>query len=161
MPEAKCPYFSSVNPIIPKGSCFVLREKVATWSSNVRAVQLLFALYVKTDGHGEGSVGRWHGCSWHGFCGTGDVVITSLPATRQGNTQLPLWTLLSVAVLQQPLRNVSLSAGTPQLCPARGWWNGWNHPPQSDCGADVLQALVTCRMSPGVQSVTSPICSHC
>lgn len=53
MPEAKCPYFSSVNPFIPKGSCFVLREKVATWPSNVGAVQLLFALYVKPAGRGK------------------------------------------------------------------------------------------------------------
>lgn len=59
MPEAKCPYFSSVNPIIPKGSYFMLREKVATWSSNVGPVQLLFSLYVKPNGGEEGRVGRW------------------------------------------------------------------------------------------------------
>lgn len=58
MPEAKWPYFSSVNPIIPKGSCFMLGEEVATWSSNVGPLQLLFALYVKSDGGGEDRVGR-------------------------------------------------------------------------------------------------------
>ena len=64
MPEAKCPHFSSVNPIIPKGSCYTLREKVATWPSNVGSVQLLFALYVKTNGGGEGRVG---GCQLDGM----------------------------------------------------------------------------------------------
>lgn len=159
MPEAKCPYFSSVNPIIPKGSCFMLNEKVATWSSNVGPVQLLFALYVKPNGGGEGRVGRWQLMAW--ILWYRDLVITCWPTTWQGSTQLPLGTLLAVAVVQQPPRNPSLSAGTSQLCPMRGWWNGWNRPPQSAHGADVLQALVTCRMSPGVQSVTSPICSHC
>lgn len=62
MPEAKCPHFSSVNPIIPKGSCYTLGEKVATWPSNVGSVQLLFVLYVKTNGDREGRVGECYAC---------------------------------------------------------------------------------------------------
>lgn len=64
MPEAKCPHFSSVNPIIPKGSCYTLREKVATWPSNMGSVPFLFALYVKTNKGGEGRSGERRLVAW-------------------------------------------------------------------------------------------------
>ncbi|XP_063194539.1 dual specificity protein phosphatase 13B-like isoform X2 [Chroicocephalus ridibundus] len=52
-----------VNPIIPKGSCYTLREKVAKWPCNAGSVQLLFTPYVKTNGRGEGSAGGCRLCS--------------------------------------------------------------------------------------------------
>lgn len=144
MPEAKCPYFSSVNPIIPKGSCFMLREKVATWSPNVGPVQLLFALYVKSNGGGAGRVGRWQ------------LTARILWYRRRGYKLLAFHTTEA--------HNCLWERCSPWLCSSSrpgSWARVLGHlsciPRGADGmagiahGADVLQARVTCRTSPGVQ----------
>lgn len=115
MPKAKWPHFSSVNPIIPKGSCYTLRKKVAIWPSNVGSVRLLFALYDKTNG---GEESRSEGCqlvAWTLWYRRSGYNLLAHAMTEACTTTTPA-TLLAQAVVQQPPGNPSLGAGTVHLC---------------------------------------------
>lgn len=156
MPKAKWPHFSSVNPIIPKGSCYTLRKKVAIWPSNVGSVRLLFALYDKTNG---GEESRSEGCQlvawtlwyrWSGHNLLAHAMIEACTTTAPANTARPG---CGPAATRESEPWCWDSASL--LPPARASHNLLSaRPLQSPHGTDLLQALLKCGISWWVQSVT-------